>query len=86
MGGRSVHSRVVASLPNAAMVLAILGKWAYWLKESTTKTIEEYGWLVSSFSGRTYWGSITILRTVYSGFTLQRYWCIVYGMYIPEPL
>ena len=27
-GGRSVHSRVVASLPNAAMVLAVLRKWA----------------------------------------------------------
>ena len=27
MGGQSVHSRVVASLPNAAMVLAVLRKW-----------------------------------------------------------
>ena len=41
MGGRSVHLQVVASLPNAAMVLAVLRKWACWSKESTAKTTEE---------------------------------------------
>ena len=77
---------MVASLPNVAMILAVLGKWACWSKESTAKTTEKYGWLVSSFSGRTHWGSITILRAVYSGFTLRRCWYIVCRVYMPEPL
>ena len=41
MGGWSVHSCVVASLPNAAIVLAVLRKWACWSKESTMKMTEE---------------------------------------------
>ena len=41
MDGQSVHSRVDASLPNAAMVLAVLRKWACWSKESTAKTTKE---------------------------------------------
>jgi len=41
MDGQSVHSRVDASLPNVAMVLAVLRKWACWSKESTAKTTEE---------------------------------------------
>jgi len=41
MDEQSVHSQVDASLPNAAMVLDALRKWACWSKESTAKTAEE---------------------------------------------
>ena len=41
IGGQSVYSQVVASLPNVAMVLAVLRKWACWSKKSTAKMTEK---------------------------------------------